>query len=310
MNEAATDGRPLRSTQDAAMPMLAEELEADPHTVCARYRTLSPVVARSAGGFVVLGAAEIDALLRDDRVRSAKAETNRAKGITDGPLWEFYNLSMQVDGPERRKRRAPFTRTFALRLIEQTRPMIRTLAHRLIDNWIQGRPVDFVDGFAKQLPALTIAQVLGIPEEDVPHFTTLSNEAARVTGFNWGPEELPLMQESCRQMVSLVQQMLMDRRNRPREDFLSRYLAEIESKADGLSAEEAVTITPYNLQVRQRKEAATSARHSAHKRPWCAGHGRWCESERLMPITRVLPLQVQTRDYRLETDVHIDRGSW
>ena len=42
-------------------------------------------------------------------------------------------------------------------------------------------------------------------------------------------------------MVSLVQQMLMDRRNRPREDFLSRYLAEIEIKADGLSAEEAVT---------------------------------------------------------------------
>ena len=42
-------------------------------------------------------------------------------------------------------------------------------------------------------------------------------------------------------MVSSVQQMLMDRRNRPREDFLSRYLAEIEIKADGLSAEEAVT---------------------------------------------------------------------
>ena len=33
----------------------------------------------------------------------------------------------------------------------------------------------------------------------------------------------------------------MDRRNRLREDFLSRYLAEIEIKADGLSAEEAVT---------------------------------------------------------------------
>ena len=187
MNEAATDGHPLRCAQDGAMPIvLAEELEADPHTVCARYRTLSPVAARSTGGFVVLGAAEIDALLKDDRVCSAKAETNRAKGITDGPLWEFYNLSMQVDGPEHRKRRAPFTRTFALRLIEQTRPMIRALTHRLIDNWIQGRPVDFVDGFAKQLPALTIAHILGMPEEDVPDFATLSYEAARVTGFNWG----------------------------------------------------------------------------------------------------------------------------
>ena len=243
MNEAATDGHPLRCTQDGAMPIvLAEELEADPHTVCARYRTLSPVVARSTGGFVVLGAAEIDALLKDGRLCSTKTAAIRAKGITDGPLWEFYKLSMQVwDDPEHRKRRAPFTRTFALRLIEQTRPMIRALAHRLIDNWIQGRPVDFVDSFAKQIPALTIAHILGMPEEDVPHFTTLSYEAARVTGFNWGPEDLPLMQESCRQMVSSVQQMLMDRRNCPREDFLSRYLAEIEIKADGLSAEEAVT---------------------------------------------------------------------
>ena len=97
MNEAAMDGHPLRCTQDGAMPIvLAEELEADPHTVCARYRTLSPVVARSTGGFVVLGAAEIDALLKDDRLCSTKTEAIRAKGITDGPLWEFYNLSMQV----------------------------------------------------------------------------------------------------------------------------------------------------------------------------------------------------------------------
>ena len=134
MNEAATDGHPLRCTQDGAMPIvLAQELEADPHTVCARYRTLSPVVARSTGGFVVLGAAEIDALLKDDRLCSTKTAAIRAKGITDGPLWEFYKLSMQVwDDPEHRKRRAPFTRTFALRLIEQTRPMIRALAHRLM----------------------------------------------------------------------------------------------------------------------------------------------------------------------------------
>jgi cytochrome P450 family 103 len=275
MNEVATDGHPLRCTQDGATPIvLAEELEADPHTVCARYRTLSPVVARSTGGFVVLGAAEIEALLKDDRVRSAKAETNRAKGITDGPLWEFYRLSMQVDGPEHRKRRAPFTRTFALRLIEQTRPMIRALAHRLFDNWIQGRAVDFVDGFAKQLPALTIAQILGIPEQDIPHFTTLSNEAARVTGFNWGPEELPLMQESCRQMVSLVQQMLMDRRDRPREDFLSRYLAEIEIKADGLSAEEAVAqivlLIAAGIETTRFAEVALVSLLMQHRSQWDA----------------------------------------
>jgi cytochrome P450 family 103 len=60
--------------------------------------------------------------------------------------------------------------------------MIRALAHRLIDNWSQGRPVDFVDGFAKQLPALTTAHILGMPEEDVPHFTTLSNEARELPG--------------------------------------------------------------------------------------------------------------------------------
>ena len=36
MNEAATDGHPLRCTQDGAMPIvLAEELEAT-HTQCAR----------------------------------------------------------------------------------------------------------------------------------------------------------------------------------------------------------------------------------------------------------------------------------
>src|SRR5262249_62416612 len=89
MNEAATDGHPLRCTQDGAMPIvLAEELEADPHTVCARYRTLSPVVARSTGGFVGLGAAGIDALLKDDRLLRTKTGTIPRKGITARPSWE------------------------------------------------------------------------------------------------------------------------------------------------------------------------------------------------------------------------------
>ena len=58
---------------------------------------------------MVLGAAEIDALLKDDRLCSTKTAAIRAKGITDCPSREFYKLSMQVwDDPEHRKR-APTT---------------------------------------------------------------------------------------------------------------------------------------------------------------------------------------------------------
>ena len=94
---------------------------ADPHTVCARYRTLSPVVARITGG-LWSGAAEIEALLKDDRVRSTKRKPPR-EGLYPRPLVGVLQLSMHVwDGPEHQAGE-PFTRTFALRLIEQTRPM-------------------------------------------------------------------------------------------------------------------------------------------------------------------------------------------
>lgn len=50
-------------------------------------------------------------------------------------------------------------------------PIIREISNKLIDSWLAAGEVDFVKDYASLIPAYALSQILGLPEEDTPHFT-------------------------------------------------------------------------------------------------------------------------------------------
>jgi len=209
------------------------ELEADPHGVLRRCRALAPFVAHEAGGYLVLRAAGVELLLHDPRARQSETEYPTMRGITDGPLFQGFEHGMvTANDAAHRRRRSPFTRLFAARLIAELRPRIRQSAAALIDGWIADGEIDFVDRFAAALPAQVISDLLGLPREDIPRFTRLVYSVTRAFTFIFAPEELPEMQADAGELIDYVAALLDRRRNQPAEDFLTGYLAEADRRGE------------------------------------------------------------------------------
>lgn len=209
------------------------ELEADPHGVFRAWRPRLPLVRHEIAGFVVLRARDVDRLMRDPRAQATETLSPRTRGISEGALFDIFAHGMLIaNGPVHRRRRSPFTRTFAARMIEGLRPGILAAAEGLVRDWLPDSEVDLVARYAAQIPARTIAGILGLPQEDVPRFTHLAYEVSRVLSFMFGPEDIPDREAAAVALQDYVRAILEARRAAPQDDFLSRFLAEADATGE------------------------------------------------------------------------------
>lgn len=203
------------------------ELEADPHTVFRHHRPLTPVIMREGLGYLVLRLQDIESLIKDPRIRSAETEYPKLRGITEGALFDNFEYGMLTSNDAVHKaRRSPFTKLFAARLIAQWRPIIRDISNKLIDRWFEDTKteVDFVKDYAALIPAYALSQILGLPQEDIPHFTASVYEVSRSFGGTFTADDIPGMEAAARDLQNYVSQLLERRRAAPGDDFLSSFL--------------------------------------------------------------------------------------
>ncbi|MDB5405542.1 MAG: cytochrome [Rhodospirillales bacterium] len=227
-----SDGQVV-ATQVRTVTLSIAELEADPHSVFRRYRAITPFIAREGGGYIVLRAPAVEQLIKDPRVRQPETEFPEIRGITEGVLFEFFKYSMLTSNdPVHRLRRAPFTRSFAARLIADLRPRIRKIAEELVAGWYEEGEIDLVDRFAAQIPAQAISELLGLPKEDIPRFTALVYSVSRVLSFTFAPDDLPDMQSAARELRDYVACLIDSRHATPMDDFISAYVADADSKGE------------------------------------------------------------------------------
>jgi cytochrome P450 len=149
-------------------------------------------------------------------------------GVSEGALFDFFNEGMLTSNGElHRRRRSPFSRGFATRMIAELRPRVRASAEQLIDNWYADGQVEFVEHFASQLPARIIGGLLDLPSGDIAKFTKLVYEVTRFINLSIKPEEIPVSEAACQELRAYVETVVDDRRRAPRDDFLSGILAKV-----------------------------------------------------------------------------------
>jgi cytochrome P450 len=217
------------------------ELDADPHGIFRRYRHLTPLLRRENAGYIAIRAADMEPLAFDPRTRQIETEQLTVRGIHSGPLVELWSNSMLFsNGGEHRRRRAPMSRAFAFKLIEEMRPRIRAAAAHIIEQHLQAGELDLLGDFASLIPARIIASVLGIPEADVPHFTELVYSVSRSLSLSYGQAEIEGMQESARQLMRYVDELLGPRGTALNNEFLASYLKTV-TEAGSLSAAEILS---------------------------------------------------------------------
>ncbi len=240
MQTRPSDAPAAPISADRDLPVLTEEqFSHDPHGTFRSYRAEHPVIVHEAGSCFVLRLGDIERLSKDPRLGATGTAFPKMLGVVDGALFDsFENGMLTADGDVHRRRRAPFSRAFAARVMADLRPFIRQTAEMLIQEWHAAGRVEFVEHFASRLPALVISDILGLPRADIPTFTRHVYDATRFINLSVRPEEIPVAEAATRQLLEYARSMLDDRRRQPRDDFLSRFLA---------AADEAGELSPLEM---------------------------------------------------------------
>ena len=194
---------------------------------------------RTPLGYTVLRYEDIAALLREPRLRQGSAALLTIRGVTDGPLVEWWNNAiLNMDGADHTRLRRLIAKAFTPPAVERLRPYFRTTTERLIDAFAPAGRCEFMKDFAEPYPLAGICEMLGIPNERRTSFCGWANDLALVfSPLLTDPEVRVRVEAAVLALYACVDDVLADRRREPQDDLISTLIA-AEEDGDRLNEDE------------------------------------------------------------------------
>ncbi|MBA2558965.1 MAG: cytochrome P450 [Propionibacteriales bacterium] len=147
------------------------------------------------------------------------------------------------DPPEHSRLRRLIQKAFALRAIEGLRPRVEALVDELLDDAktaAQDGPFDFMHVVAGPLPALVIAEMLGIPREDRLLFTRWSEDlASLVLGSPGATPRYDRARAGLGELIAYFESLLAQYRRQPADNLISA-LIHTQDAGESLTREEVL----------------------------------------------------------------------
>jgi len=234
-------------------------------------------LASSPVAFLVLDRQAGEFFLRSRTAAFPGRELADLFGITSGPLREQIDANiLNQQGERHRRLRALVGPAFTPRAADQWRPAMRGFLARLWDR--PGRAdsgdadsCDFVTALAKPYPSLTIAAVLGAPDEDAPRLHEWSSLVQKQFDITALASRVPEMERAVTEVTSYVEALLRQRRDEPGDDLVTALLSAEES-GDRLSHAECVNLVlnviAGGIDTTQAQLSQAMRLFAAHPRQW------------------------------------------
>lgn len=221
------------------------ELIADPYPALAALRAADPVHFNPGlNAWVLTRHADLEAAFRDprfsaDRIRpfvagqtQADPDDVRLLGDCLG-LWMVFN-----DPPVHSRLRGLVNQAFSRRAVEALRPAIAARAGALLDGLDPAGGVEVMAAFARPLPALVIAEMLGVPTADLDALVRWSDDlAAFVLAARLDPARYRRAAAALAEMNGYFARLIAARRRAPGDRILDALIA-AHAGEDRLSLEE------------------------------------------------------------------------
>lgn len=227
-----------------ALQLDHESFHARPHDVLREHRDLPFLITPNLGIPLFLRHADVSRMLNDPRLRQLETEIMDLRGVTEGPLRQMYESSLLFgNGEAHRARRAPLAKTFAYKLMESKRARVRAvgtdLLAKLKSEAAEKGGADFLNHFAAMIPGRIVAEIVGVPEEDVDTFIDWTIWAVKGTTL-FADEDVPKIQDAIGNLLFYLREEIEDRRRNPRDDFLTEY-TQATAEEGKLSEDEILT---------------------------------------------------------------------
>jgi len=215
----------------------------DPHAVLRAARAAGDVAWTATGDAIVLRYDEVDRLARDPRVISNALPMIEQVGVTSGPLHAWWaRMLTNRNGAFHDDLRRLVSRAFTPRSVEALRPRIRERVRAMLRAGAEKGALDVVHDLADPLPIWMMCELLGVDRDEHARFAAWSTDLGDALASVMTPERRGKAERALVGFDERIRAFFEDRRRRPREDLLTRLLAEARAAGPAFDDTELVTL--------------------------------------------------------------------
>lgn len=151
--------------------------EGVPFDVMARIRRECPVYRTPRGSWYLSRYDDIEGVLKDVETFRADLSGHSLLPDLDSIPDEQLFLS-EIPEPRHGKVRRLFNSCFAAHRMRDFEPKVVAICNRLIDEMLAGQPADLHGGYALRIPALVMAEIMGLGPEAEDNFSAWSHDGS------------------------------------------------------------------------------------------------------------------------------------
>jgi cytochrome P450 len=229
--------------------LLAQETIDEPYSVYAQLRSQPPQKAADLDLWVVSAYDDLERVLLDTQAYSN--EDAIPPGMlppavpAEGPPSITHRLTMlnHLDGPDHHRIRNLARKLFSQRAIKQSEGLVRAVTERLADALPASGEVELMSLFARPLPTIVIAEMLGIPAQDTPQFIVWSDAVVAYLSGALTPEQHLDANVKGDQLYAYIEDELVRRSKQSGEPgILSELAAGLNAGDTGCTLNELVSL--------------------------------------------------------------------
>ncbi|MEN8183553.1 MAG: cytochrome P450 [Myxococcota bacterium] len=185
---------------------------------------------------------DVEALLRDPRLSADDRKSRRfdamRKRLQKAGVWDEEQTPtlLRSDPPDHTRMRRLVSKAFTPRAVAALEPRIVKLVGELLDTVSPAGEMDLIRDLAYPLPVQVIAEMLGVPNQDLERFKHWSDEIVRTLGVS-NLDDFRRSRKAGKELRAYLEGIAEERRREPREDLISGLLR-AEEKGDTLSIAE------------------------------------------------------------------------
>jgi len=160
-----------------------------------------------------------------------------------------------MDPPDHTRVRGLVSKAFTPRRVAELRPRIEAIVTTLLDSIEGAGAFDLIDAVAAPLPAIVIAELLGVPAEDHRQFKEWSSALVSAIGSANPLDGRAQFERALGQLLDYLRGIIAERRKAPQDDLISAML-EAQEERDALS--DAELLATSNLLLIAGHETTTN----------------------------------------------------
>ena len=158
-------------------------------------------------------------------------------------LRDFYrienNSMLELEGKRHSRLRGLVLRAFTTKNIQKISKDIDNLCSNLLAQ-MNEKESDLIESYAKQVPVITIARLLGIPEEMSDQLLNWSNSMVAIYQADISEKTKSKANQSSREFFEYIEKYVAERRYKPADDLIT-HLIEAEQDNEKLNFDELVS---------------------------------------------------------------------